>query len=100
MRVLGSISDSTSQPSPHYEDVAQKFGFAVRGEDDFADNLSMTIESFLSTTNIIAAVERGATLFDDVARWIKLSIAPFFAEQAQRTFLFSGKSWYLQKTIA
>jgi hypothetical protein len=62
----------------------------------------MTIERFtdyqLSTTNIIAAVERGATLFDDVAKWIKASIAPFFAEQAQRTFLFNGKSWYLEKT--
>jgi hypothetical protein len=42
----------------------------------------MTKERFtdyqLSTTNIIAAVERGEDTFDNAARWIHASIAPFF----------------------
>jgi ubiquinone/menaquinone biosynthesis C-methylase UbiE len=82
-------------------EFAQKHGFAFRGEDEFSDRVSMTIEKFadyqLSTTNIIAAVKRGNERFEDASRWITTSIAKFFADEPQRTFLFWGKIWYLQK---
>jgi ubiquinone/menaquinone biosynthesis C-methylase UbiE len=84
------------------EEMGQAHGFAFRGEDEFSDNLSMTLERFidyqLSTTNIIAAVERRDTAYEDAQTWMQASIASYFGEQAQRTFLFSGRIWYLEKT--
>ncbi len=58
--------------NPITADLAEAHGFAFRGEDEFSDKLSMTIDRFtdymLSTTNIIAAVERGDELFDAADR--------------------------------
>jgi len=48
-------------------------------EDEFTNDVCMTIERFtdyqLSTTSIIAAVERGNDTFDNAARWRHASIA-------------------------
>lgn len=82
--------------------LAQTHGFTIQGEDEFTDDVLMTIERFtdyqLSTTNIIAAVDRGDDTFDDAAHWIRASLAPFFASEAQGTFLFLGKLWCLKKS--
>lgn len=80
---------------------AQKHGLALRGEDEFTDEVRMNIDRFtdyqLSTTNVIAAVRNGNERFEDAARWIRASLAEFFQDATERTFLFSGKLWYLQK---
>ena len=82
-------------------ELAQSFGFLFRGEDEFTDDVRMSIDRFtdyqLSTTNIIAAVNRGDDTFENIAAWIRASIAPFFALDSQRTFQFLGKLWRLEK---
>ena len=84
------------------DELVKPFGFVLRAENEFTDGVSMTIERFtdyqLSTTNIIAAVDRGEDTFDSVAEWIHASIAPFFAADTRRTFRFLGKLWGMEKT--
>jgi ubiquinone/menaquinone biosynthesis C-methylase UbiE len=82
-------------------ELAHAHGFLICGEDDFTNDIGMSIERFtdyqLSATNIIAAVERGEHTYENAAQWIRASLAPFFADEANRTFLFTGKLWCLQK---
>jgi ubiquinone/menaquinone biosynthesis C-methylase UbiE len=83
------------------EERARRHGFAFRGEEVFPNEIRMSSRRFtdyqLSTTNVLASVERGTTNFEEAARWIQSSIASFFGDHQERTFLFSGKIWYLQK---
>ena len=92
-------------PSRNHEPItdrhARQHGFTLRGEEGFSDEVHMTIRRFtdyeLSTTNVIAAVKEQRGLFEEAERWIATSIEPFFEGQEERTFLFSGKIWYLEK---
>jgi SAM-dependent methyltransferase len=88
--------------TPITKERARKHGLVFRGEDEFSNEVGMTIHRFtdyqLSTTNIIAAVKRGTGSFDDAARWIRASLEPFFSNGRERIFLFTGKIWYLTKT--
>ena len=88
--------------TPITEGIAHKHGFVFRGEEEFSNEVGMTVDRFtdyqLSTTNVIAAVKRGEGGFEEAARWIRASLRPFFSERRNRIFLFSGKIWYLEKT--
>ena len=90
--------------TPITKERAGSHGLALRGEHEFSDEIGMTIQRFtdyqLSTTNIIAAVKQGMSSFYDAARWLRASLKPFFAERREKTFLFTGKIWYLQKSVA
>jgi len=90
--------------APITRDLAHRHGLVFRGEDEFLNEVGMTLARFtdyqLSTTNIIASVERGAGSFDDAARWIQASLQPFYADQRERAFCFNGKIWYVQKAAA
>jgi len=90
------------KPQSISEELAQTHGFVIGGEFEFTNDISMTNERFtdyqLSTTNIIAAVERGDDTFDNAARWIRASIDPFFGSNSHRTFQFMGKLWGLEKS--
>jgi len=90
--------------TPVTEELARKHGFIFRGEEDFTNEVGMTIDRFtdyqLSTTNIIAAVKLETESFDRAAGWIHASLEPFFADEGERVFLFSGKIWYLEKAAA
>lgn len=90
--------------TPITKELARKHGLVFRGEDEFSNEVSMTIGRFtdyqLSTTNIIAAVNRGTDSFDDAARWIRASLEPFLSGRRERIFLFSGRMWYLKKATA
>lgn len=87
--------------TPITKEFVRKHGLVLRGEDEFSNEVGMTIHRFtdyqLSTTNIIAAVKQGTDSFDDAARWIHGSLKPFFSKRRERVFLFSGKMWYLKK---
>jgi ubiquinone/menaquinone biosynthesis C-methylase UbiE len=101
----GDYLERYPSPPRHRQSVtpalANAHGFAIRGEEEFANDIGMSIERFtdyqLSTTNIIAAVEREDDTYDTAAQWIRASIADFFAGEANRTFLFLGKLWCLEK---
>ncbi len=86
------------------EEFAEKHCFALCGQDQFSDEVRMNIDRFtdyqLSTTNIIAAVKEGNESYEDAAQWISASLSEFFADKPERTFLFWGKIWYLQKIAA
>ena len=78
-------------------------GVLLCGEESFDLEIPMTISRFtdyqLSTTNVIAAVHEDLPLFREAEQWITGSIQPFFDGEDQRTFKFSGRNWYLRKTI-
>jgi len=87
--------------TPLTNEFAQQYGFELRGHDGFWQKLPMTVDMFtefrLSTTNVIAAVQQGRTTFEETASWIRTTLAPYFAESNQRTFVFGGMMWYVQK---
>jgi SAM-dependent methyltransferase len=88
--------------TPITEELAERHGFVFRGEDEFSNQVGMTIDRFtdyqLSTTNVIAAVREGEERFDDAARWLLASLGPYFPDECERVFLFSGKMWCLAKS--
>jgi ubiquinone/menaquinone biosynthesis C-methylase UbiE len=88
--------------TPLTNEFARQHGFELRGHDGFWQKLPMTMDMFtefrLSTTNVIAAVQQGRTTFDETANWIRATLVPFFAKSNQRTFVFGGMLWYVQKT--
>lgn len=90
--------------TPVTEELARRHGFIFRAEDEFSNEVGMTIGRFtdyqLSTTNVIAAVREGTESFDGAARWIRGSLEPFFADTSEKSFLFSGKAWYVEKPAA
>ena len=82
-------------------ELTSKHSFRFRGEKEFSNQIPMTLETFiefeLSTTNVIAAIRQGKLGFDDAAKWMRASIAPFYSTHSERTFLFQGKLWILKK---
>lgn len=90
--------------APITRSLAREHGFVFHGEEEFGNEAAMTIGRFadyqLSTTNVIAAVERGPESFDGAGRWIRSSLERFFAGQLERVFRFSGKMWCLEKAAA
>jgi SAM-dependent methyltransferase len=90
--------------TPVTEELARRHHFVLRGEEEFSNEIGMTIQRFtdyqLSTTNVIAAVKEGTGGFDDAARWIRASLKPFFLDRRERVFLFRGRIWYLEKAAA
>jgi SAM-dependent methyltransferase len=81
--------------------LAQANGLAFRGEEPFSNDVEMSLDRFvdyeLSTTNIIASVERGESSFEDANTWMHRSLAPMFGTRNRGTFRFSGTTSYLQK---
>jgi ubiquinone/menaquinone biosynthesis C-methylase UbiE len=83
-------------------ELAEKHSFTFHGEEEFTNEIKMSSNRFkdyqLSTSNVIAVVEKGNVGFDDVKDWLHNSLAPFYDSQHERTFIFYGKIWYLEKT--
>ncbi|HEY1922602.1 MAG TPA: hypothetical protein VGG44_07525 [Tepidisphaeraceae bacterium] len=55
--------------------------------------------SDLEFTNVISAVESGATPLAEAAAWIEAGAAPFFGG-GRRTVRFCGTIWYMRKSAA
>jgi SAM-dependent methyltransferase len=89
--------------SPITSDFANRHGFALRGEDEFTNDVLMTADGFsdyqVTTTNVIAALMEGKGRLEDARNWIRDAVLPFFGGCEKRTFLFWGKIWYLQKLV-
>lgn len=87
--------------APITDELARRHRFFFRGEEDFENEVAMTIGRFadyqLSTTNVIAVVARGSESFDAAGRWIRESIGRFFAGERERVFRFIGRMWCLEK---
>ena len=100
-RYLSRFPTPPRNKTPINDAWAREYGFSVRGEEGFSVEAPMTVDRFtdyeLSTTNVIAAVEEQRGMFKEAEKWIADSIEPFFDGEKERTFLFSGKSSYLQK---
>ena len=83
---------------------ANENGFLFFGEESFSLEVPMTLQRFtdyqLSTTNVIAAVKGDKHLFEEAQAWIAKSLEMFFNGETERTFLFAGTNWYLQKRAA
>ena len=81
--------------------IAAAHRFRLCGEESFSNDVPMSAGTFvdyeLSTTNIIAATERGETTPAEAEVWMRESIAPFFGSSPQRTFQFAGTITYLAK---
>jgi ubiquinone/menaquinone biosynthesis C-methylase UbiE len=101
---MGRYPSPPRDRAPITEELAQRHGLAFRGNEEFRNEVGMTVRRFtdyqLSTSNIIAAVEQGVESFDGADQWIRASISRFFGEDLERIFLFRGKSWYLAKASA
>ena len=83
-------------------DLAQPFGLRLRGEDTFSNEIEMSAERFvdyeLSTTSVMAAIDRGDTTLDETASWMRESLRPFFEPGLDRTFRFDGRIVYVEKS--
>lgn len=81
--------------------LARRHGFALRGEERYSLEVGMSLGGFtdyqLSTTNLTAAIGDSVERFETAERWIREGLAPFFGEEARRTFVFAGHNWYLRK---
>ena len=86
--------------APLTEELAQAYGLALLGEADFEDNIEMSSSRFrdyeISTSNVVAAMDRGDSL-EDISDWIDAGIATFFTENKSCSFIFRGKLSLLQK---
>ncbi len=63
----------------------------------------MSAEGFvdyeLSTTNVMAAVDRGDETLDEAASWMLESIRPFFADNRDHRFRFDGRVAYVANPL-
>jgi SAM-dependent methyltransferase len=98
---LGRYPSPPRDRTPIADTLASKHRFTLSGEESFTNEIDMSADRFteyqLSTTNVIAAVRNGADSFDDAASWIRAELEPFFSGDDERTFLFTGKTWYLER---
>lgn len=82
---------------------AGAFGFALEGQETYANEVTMSGEEFvhylLTQSNVISAVEEGGETAEDVAAWLRRSVAPFFGDGSRR-MIFGGSIWYLRKLNA
>ena len=91
-------------PGPHKnpavfapaEEVAPNFHFieeeTVEGTKRFA--LEPFVDYLTSISNIILAVENGATTLEAIKAWLRQELAPYFGANETRTFIFSRPIWY------
>jgi SAM-dependent methyltransferase len=74
-------------------------GFELSGQEIFEHPEPMTAEQLtaylLTQTNVIAAVENGATPLPEAEAWIREGVTPFFTNQLG-TMKFAAALWYLR----
>lgn len=76
-------------------------GFQFLHQEHYTNNITFTVEELvaylMTQSNIIAAVEQGVETITSVRAWLAGQIAPYFTG-ADRTFMFGGYIWYLQRS--
>ncbi|MCA9727020.1 MAG: class I SAM-dependent methyltransferase [Candidatus Eisenbacteria bacterium] len=80
---------------------AREHGFAMRGEEEWTQEVSMSLERFarykLSTTNLIATFGDDGARFDEAKRWLVGALSPYFLDIPERRVVFGARSVYLQR---
>jgi SAM-dependent methyltransferase len=61
-------------------------------------SLEALIDYLVSQSNVIAAVEGGGEKIEEVRRWMRACLAPYFGEASEADFLFNAPIWFLQRT--
>ncbi len=82
------------------ESGIQSHGFRFMGHEHYTNNViftpEMLAEYLMTQSNVIASVEQGKELAEDVHTWLISELAPLF-QSASETFVFEGVIEYLQK---
>ncbi|NKB68469.1 MAG: methyltransferase domain-containing protein [Candidatus Latescibacteria bacterium] len=79
------------------------YGFEFSAAEDYTNQVAFTRDRFidylLTQSNTTSVLEIGAEDYTEMRAWFTAALAPFFS-QSQRTLLFGGYIWYLQKEAA
>ncbi len=82
------------------EELAAPHDFKLCGTEKFMHNETMSTEQFtgylLTQTNVIGAVEKGATPLAEAAAWIAEGVK-LFSGGGRRTMKFGGMIWFLER---
>jgi SAM-dependent methyltransferase len=88
----------TRVPMPQ---TAQEAGFRPLGEESHQSTVTFSpdglVDYLVSQSNVIAAVEGGHQVIEQVRCWLTDRVGPLFQGDEERTFLFGGPIWYFVK---
>jgi SAM-dependent methyltransferase len=81
--------------------AAEEAGFRSLGEERYQSTVTFTpdrlVDYLVSQSNVIAKVEGGHEVIEQVRAWLTDQVGPLFEGDAERTFLFGGPIWYFGK---
>jgi SAM-dependent methyltransferase len=88
----------TRVPMPQ---TAEEMGFRSLGEESHQSTVTFSpdrlVDYLVSRSDVIAAVEGGHQVIDEVRTWLADRVGPLFQGDEERTFLFGGPIWYFVK---
>ena len=77
--------------------------FRLLGEESYQSTVTFSpdrlVDYLVSQSNVIAAVEGGHQLIEQVRAWLTDRVGPLFQGDQERTFLFGGPIWYFVKVL-
>lgn len=77
-------------------------GFALFAHDTYENDVRFTAEALvgylMTQSNVTAAIQRGDAALASAEQWLCALVAPFFFDNAERTFVFRGPIWMLRRT--
>jgi len=80
---------------------AAREGFGLRAEERFENTYGFTkgelVDFLVTHSNVIAAVEGKGDDLEEVRRWLSEGVAPFFAGEGRRQFVFDAPVWCLRR---
>lgn len=82
------------------EDVARE-NFRLQHQERHQHVIRFSLEALIdylvSQSSVIAAVEGGSEDIEEVRRWMRASLAPYFGRAGEADFLFNAPIWFLQR---
>ena len=80
---------------------AKQAGFQLLAQDSYANVVVFDREQFvdylLTQTNVLAAIERGESTFDDARAYLSTEVSPYVPSSEPQAFDFGGPIAYLRK---
>jgi SAM-dependent methyltransferase len=81
--------------------TVEEAGFRPLGEESYRCTVTFSpdrlVDYLVSQSNVIAAVEGGHQVIEEVRAWLTNRVSSFFGGDEERTFLFGGPIWYFVK---
>jgi SAM-dependent methyltransferase len=75
-------------------------GFRCETRDEYRNLVEFRreglVDYLVTQTNVIAAVEEGEELIDEVRAWLLRELASFFHDRGSRSLVFEGPIWILR----